>query len=598
MIIQSLARRYEDTADVKPGWQKRGVSHALELSEDGTLLGIRPLGDPGDRKTAKMTLVLPEAAGRSGKNAHETAYFLCDDGGFMLGTDPRKFESARKLHTKLLGGIDVPAANAITAYFAAGAPAHTVNPSAGKPGAADSCTFHLLGGDVTIADKDMIGAKFVFMVNGRRVDYADGGGEIIGAWEASQRPNGEQGLCLVTGERDSIIRLHYKVALKGVTMGAQPLISMNDQTSFRSYGSAPKDPAAQIGERAAFAYATALNGLLADPSHRQSIGLDTLVYWAEGGGEKEAELFSLASNPTGDDNENLSAIMEHVARGSLPDIDGIAWERPFYILCLSPNAARISVRFFYVEHFGNILANLAEHYANLEIDSSPGSRDGKFKHLPYWILLSETTIKGVAADAAPLLGGQLLNSILTGSAYPMTLYNAILARIRAGDEVSRPKAATVKATLMRNFHNNNNNNKESEVTTVALNPDSKDRAYTLGRLFAAVEHLQGAANGASTIHDGYFSSATASPGSVFPRLLGLSEHHKVDNPGLQVVYEKRKGELIDILEIDDDPYPSSHNLENQGKFILGYYHQKRDLYKKKEDGSWFWRDKKEDKQNV
>jgi CRISPR-associated protein Csd1 len=169
-----------------------------------------------------------------------------------------------------------------------------------------------------------------------------------------------------------------------------------------------------------------------------------------------------------------------------------------------------------------------------------------------------------------------------------------LTRIRAGGEINRTKAAIIKATVIRNFHVN----KDSEETTVALNPNSDDRAYTLGRLFATLEHLQNAANGANTIHDGYFSGAAASPGSVFPRLLGLSEHHKVNIPGSQVVYEKRKGELIDILEIDNAPYPSSHNLEDQGKFILGYYHQKQDLYRKKGDGSWFWRDKEENDENV
>jgi CRISPR-associated protein Csd1 len=579
VIIQSLVRRYEDTADVKPGWQKRGVAYALELSENGTLLGIRSLGAPSEKKTAKMTLVLPEAAGRSGKKAYETAYFLCDDSGFMLGIDPKKFESARKLHTGLLGDIDVPAAKAITAYFTAGAPAHTVNPNADKPDIADSYTFHLAGGNVIIADKDMTGAKFVFMVNGKRVDYADGDSKIIDAWESSLRQNGEQRLCLVTGELDSIIRLHYKVGLNGVTMGSQPLISMNDQTSFRSYGSTPKDPAAQIGEKAAFAYATALNGLLADSNHHKSLGGDTLVYWAEGSDEKEAETFSLMANPAGgDDDKTLTAIMEQISQGKRTYIEGIKWEKQFYILCLSPNAARISVRFFYVNNFGNIIEKISEHYANLEIYSS---RDEKYKYIPYWILLSETTIKKSASDAAPLLGGQLLNSILTGTAYPMTLYNATLTRIRAGEEINRTKAAIIKAAMIRNF----NDNKESEETTVALNPNSDDRAYTLGRLFATLEREQSNAAGGSlnaTIRDKYFTSACANPKIAFVTLLKLSMNHAKKLGKNSIWLEKLKSELLAKLD-DLNPYPASQSLEEQGKFILGYYHQTQEFFTSKKD---------------
>jgi CRISPR-associated protein Csd1 len=576
MIIQSLVRRYEDTADVKPGWQKRGVSHALELAENGTLLGIRKLGDPSDKKLSKLTLVLPIADTRTGTKA----YFLCDDGEYLLGLADKKWEASCKLHIELLGNIDTSAAKAITAYFSAGAPEYTVNYNKDKPDVIDSYTFSLTSGNFTISDKDMISAKFVFMVNGKRVDYTDGDDEIIDIWESSQKQEGEQRICLVTGKPDSIIRLHYKVTLNGVTMGAQPLISMNDQTSFRSYGSVPKDPAAQIGAKAAFAYATALNDLLSDTNHHQSLGADTLVYWSEGGGEKEAAVFAsmLIAEPDSDEDGNLHAAMKHVSQGKLPEIDGVKWDNPFYIMCLSPNAARISVRFFYVKEFGTIMKNLAKHYDNLDIYSS---RDEKYKRLPYWILLSETTIKKSASAAVPLLGGQLMNSILTGNDYPMTLYNAILTRIRAGEDVNRTKAAIIKSILIRNF----NNEKESGETTVALNPNSDDKAYTLGRLFAALEREQSNAAGGSlnaTIRDRYFASACANPKVAFVTLLKLSMNHakKLGEKGRWL--EKLKSELLAKLD-DSNPYPASLSLEGQGKFILGYYHQTQEFFTSKKD---------------
>jgi len=573
MILQSLLRRYEDTAEVLPGWQKRNVSHALNISERGELLGIIPLGDPGDKKTSKLALTLPLAPGRSGKNAYETAYFLCDDGGFMLGLDSRKFESAKKLHIKLLASVDTLAARAVTSYFSTGAPAYIANLNEKKADVIDSYTFQLINANVTITEKDMIGAKFVFMVNGKRVDYDDGDDKIISAWESAQFHDGEIGRCLVTGVREPIIRLHGKIYFASVTMGAQPLISMNDQTSFRSYGAVPKDPAAQIGEKAAFAYVAALNNLLSDPNHRQFVGDDVLIYWAEGKGGTEAETFSLLSNPTESEDERLSAIMKYVSRGKLPDIDGCEWGKPFYLLCLSPNAARISVRFFHVSVFGDIIKNLTGHYQRLDIVKS---RNEKYPLIPPWIILSETTVTKKTADASPLLGGQLMQSILKNADYPITLYYGILNRIRAGDEINRTKAAIIKAILIKNF-------KENEVTTMALNPDSNDRAYILGRLFFVLEQLQKEASGGSlntTIRERYFASACANPQSVFPTVLRLSMHHsaKLDNA---VRYEKLKTELLGRLD-EVSPFPAALSLAEQGKFILGYYHQTKDFFTKKD----------------
>ncbi|MDR0446589.1 MAG: type I-C CRISPR-associated protein Cas8c/Csd1, partial [Oscillospiraceae bacterium] len=374
MIIQSLVRRYEDTADVNPGWQKRTVSYALDISESGELYNIIPIG--GDER--RMTLVLPEAAGRSGKKAYETAYFLCDDGEYMLGLDPKKFQSAQKLHTELLSNCRSTAARAIIAYFSSGAPTHSKEmKNDGKP---DHYKIQTAKGDVILTEKEMTGAKFIFMVNGVRVDYTDGDSEIVKAWSSrqSERTDADSELCLVTGEYDTIARVQYKVSLKGVTMSAQPLISMNDQTSFRSYGSVPKDPAAQIGQKAAFAYATALNDLLTHEKHHPSLGGDTIVYWAEGKDDAEAQMFSFLATPKEDDATRLDAIINNVASGRYVSLDGVVWDKRFYILCLSPNAARISVRFFHVSNFGSIVKKITQHYAALEIDSS---RNEKFKYL-------------------------------------------------------------------------------------------------------------------------------------------------------------------------------------------------------------------------
>jgi CRISPR-associated protein Csd1 len=194
-----------------------------------------------------------------------------------------------------------------------------------------------------------------------------------------------------------------------------------------------------------------------------------------------------------------------------------------------------------------------------------------FRHLPPWVILSETTVKKKAADAAPLLGGQFMESIVKGSRYPMTLYQAIINRIRAGEETNKTKAAIIKAILIRNYD-------EREVTSLALNTETDNKAYVLGRLFSVLERLQQQASGGNlnaTIRDKYFTSACANPRSVFPTLLKLSMHHsaKLDT----AYYEILKTELLGKLDVEQ-PFPSSLSLDDQGRFILGYYHQTQDFF--------------------
>jgi CRISPR-associated protein Csd1 len=550
VIIPALVKRYEEQQDVPLGWQMREVHFALEIDENGALLNIVRLGDQSDKKRGKLSLILPSIGkGRQGKLAYETAFFLCDDGNYMLGFDPLKFESAGKLHCSLLEHVHTPASEAIKAYFKS-------SPEVSQEKS---------------EDKEYIQAKYVFSFQGRRIDYFYGDPEINNSWNKSQSEKlpGKQIRCLVTGREDEVIKLHYQVALPGVTMGKQPFISMNDQTSFRSYGSKPGDPPAMIGQYAGFAYSTALDALLKDNERRKLMGGDTLVFWAEKGGETEEGLFAnLLDPPKTDDEAEIAEAVKRIVKGGY--VTDYKAERRFYLLCLSPNAARISVRFFYEDSFGNVTGNIRRHYSRLEI---AGDGRNRFTLLPLWLLLSETTIKQSAAEATPLLAGQLVKSIITDGVYPFTLYNAIMTRIRSGGDINHAKAAIIKAVLIKNYN-------ESEVTTVALNEQTGNTPYVLGRLFAALEMLQERANGSSTIRERYFTSACANPSSVFPTLLNLSFHHsaKLDNA---VFFERLKSELISRLE-GDNPFPSALALDDQGRFIVGYYHQRQDFFTKKD----------------
>lgn len=550
MIVSALVKRYEDLQDVPYGWQKRDVSYALEIDKNGNLLGVATLEMVDGKKRTKRNFELPTEP--PGRTSGIKAAFLCDNGGYMLGLDEKrgkeKFEAARTHHKEILANINTASANAIIAYFNNGIP--------------KGITEFI---DIDTASK----ATFIFQVNGKFVDVNDSA--ICGAWNdfyCKDIEDTELTRCLISGKLAPPAKVHSTVALRGGHTSGSYLISANAD-SFTSYGKTTKERAADIGRYSAFAYTTALNALLKDENHRRFIGVDTLVFWAEKGGTAEESFFcDLLEPPKADEDGELMNVLDKIAKGDM--VNDFKSERKFYLLCLSPNSARISVRFFHVGDFGDLIHKIKEHYARLEII---GDNKTPFNYLPLWLILSETTIKKKSGDANPLLGGQFLRSILVGTKYPFMLYHAMIMRIRASDEINKTKAAVVKAVLINNFN-------EREVTTVALNEKTDNKPYVLGRLFAVMERLQEKANGSATIRGRYFASACSNPGNVFPTLLSLSMHHseKLDNA---IFFEKLKTELLWKLD-DDTPFPAVFNIDDQGKFILGYYHQTQWFFTKKE----------------
>jgi CRISPR-associated protein Csd1 len=573
MILQALVKRYDDSAvsdKVVPfGWEVRNVKYAINISKEGELLDIVPLGD----QKRGLAIELPQAAKRSSGIAPS---FLCDNAQYFFGifdeakaekdnkTEKRRsdaikaFESSRSYHKQILDTAQGQNASAITKWF-----------DCWKPELAIS--NEIISG--MFADEKLkkvfLQTPFVFQVNGY---FAQEDREIAEAWNRSlideDKGDADRDInkirCLVSGNYDEIARLHGAIGLRG-SQATAAFISVNSD-SFASYGKTKDDPAASIGKQAEFKYRTALKNLLRDNNHHQFVGNDTIVYWAEDGGEAEAEMASLMVAPTENDTKKLDDLMEAITRGEMKKFDNFKLNRKFHILCLSPNKARISVRFFLTDTFGNVLRHIANHYDNLKIIASKNDR---FPYLPPWILLSETTVSRKHGDVLPLLGRQLLDSIVTGKPYPMTFYNAILTRIRANEPINKTKAAIIKAVLIRNYE------KEREVATVSLNPNSDNKPYALGRLFAVLEQLQKSASDGklnATIRDGYFSRACANPRTVFPILLKLSMHH-ASKSAYKARYEKLKKELLDKLDVEEVPFPAALSYEDQGRFILGYYHQ-------------------------
>jgi len=587
MILQSLVQYYEALADkgkiTRPGWCDAKVSYALDISKDGQLLGATYLkwADDIGKKTVwrPQELKVPQMLSRSSGIAPN---FLCDNSTYMLGIDKKGkpdrskecFESAQQKHKEILDGVSVKEAYAILSYFEKWKPEDAEEHPALKD----------------ILDDILAGANIIFSVDGR---YAQEIPEIAAAWEVyNQQPgDGKQGICLVTGERAEIARTHGTFqGVQGAQSSGAALVSFN-APAFESYGK-EQSYNAPVGSYAVYAYTTGLSKLLADRKHVTTIGDTTVVYWAEDGEEIYQNVFAAVSEPMTDNLDIVDAVFKNLKGGKAISGDTVLADlnlnQRFYILGLAPNAARIAVRFFYQDSFGSILANMKAHYDRLSIVKPSMDR---IDYLGTWRLLQETVNKKSRdKKAIPNMAGALYRAVISGSRYPDALYHAVLGRIRAEQDsndtfkITRGRAAIIKAYLLKN------KNMEKEEITVALNENSNNIAYILGREFAVLEAIQAEANRKdtdqkdvnpginTTIKSRYFNSACATPAIIFPILFKLKNSHirKIKKEVIKMKYEMLLGELQDKLTVKEGQEiscPKRLSLEEQGMFILGYYHQ-------------------------
>ena len=579
MILNALVDYYETLAKqgkaARPGWGNAKVSFALELGGGGELLRVAPLSSPSPdgKKSVPQTIILPLQFKRSGSNA--PSYFLCDNAQYCLGIENGKvtekskrcFRIFREYHNSMLNNANSMPSQTFLKFI------NQWNPD-------DALENPVIQENLILI---MSGGNFVFRIASTH-EYIQNESEVIEIWNNIQNLQGEKaipGICLVTGKRAEIARIHNSV--KGIqTSTLSPngwtLVGF-DKEAFCSYGKEHSFNA-PVGKYAAFAYTTALNTLLADRDHVRRFGDATVVFWAEDA--EPAYQTALADFLDGGGkkitNDELKSCMEALSSGKAPYFDGVELrpENPFYILALSPNAARLSVRFFLRSSFGDFVKNVHRHYEDINI---VGDNRSKFENIPLWALLRETVnMNSKNKDASPEMAGDALRAILSGGSYPSTLYQQTQLRIRAEREITRGRAGIIKAYLTRM----QNNEKYREALTVELNENTDYQPYILGRLFSVLEGIQQAANPGinTTIKDKYFTSACATPAVVFPTLLNLAQKHlrKLDG-GLRVHYAKQLSELTGRIT---ETYPAHHSLYDQGVFQLGYYHQTQKRFEKKD----------------
>lgn len=575
MILQALTQYYEDLLAqgkiARPGWAVAKVSWALELGEDGSLLGLFHLQKevPRGKKTALVPqeLLVPQPVK---KTSGVASNFLYGNSSYILGADTKDnpvrttkcFAAAAALHRQRLDGAQSAAARAILAFFDRWDPAVAPEHPALQQDWPEICK----------------GGNLIFWYKGHPVTEEPEIQQRCQQAQSQAPADTPEALCLVTGSRVPMARLHPNI--KGVagaqSMGAA-LVSFN-AAAFCSYGH-EQGTNAPTGEYAAFAYTTALNQLLSDREHVRRVGDTTLVCWAAGGQSAYQDFLMDAFYDDAPSEQDIRNTLFRLAEG-LP----VDWQDQrldpdtrFYILGLAPNAARLSVRFFWQNSFGTLARNITRHYERLEIVRPAYDN---FPTLPLWRLVRETVnLNARSPEPSPRLAGDLLLAVLNDAPYPATLLDGVTLRIRADKQITRGRAAILKAWYLRNSQDE----QLKEVMTVELNEQSNYLPYVLGRLFSVLEGVQQCANPNinTTIKDRYFNSASATPATVFPLLLNLAQKHltKLDG-GLATYYNKRITELNARIT---QTLPARLTLPEQSAFQIGYYHETQKRYTKKEE---------------
>ena len=576
MILQALAAYYQRIAQegktqvAQEGFQKKEIPFIIVLDKEGHFRGLQDTREGEGKSKRARLFAVPHEIKRSGKNAWMSANLLWDNEGYVLGYSEKDTEKGRKQNQSFISRIKEvfpdPSVDegvaAVVRFLERGdfSPvfSYSLWPEIEKKGG--NISFQLEGDTVLVCQREAV---------------------IDAITNVKSEGKGDRQICLVSGELDEIARLH--TAIKGV-WGAQPsganIVAINTLVSpaFGSYGK-EQGYNAPVGKKAEFAYTTALNTLLARGSRQRiQVGDASTVFWAEQAHQIEevfADFFGRTDKQGVEpDSEAIKALYAAPQTGAppLPDDD----LTPFYVLGLAPNAARIAVRFWYAGTVGEVAKHMRQYFDDCAIVHGPNQPE----YLSLFRLLISTAVQGKSDNIQPNMAGEVMKAILAGMPYPQTLLASATRRVCAEQEVTYPRASLIKAVLARDARFYRRNEKE---VGMSLDQSNTNPGYLLGRLFAVLERTQESANPGinATIRDRFYGAASSTPVVVFPHLLKLKNHHisKLENKGLAINLEKKIGEIMAGL----NDFPPHLSLTDQGRFAVGYYHQRQDFFTRKDN---------------
>lgn len=388
-----------------------------------------------------------------------------------------------------------------------------------------------------------------------------------------------EGICLITGSKEPIARLHPSIkGVRNAQSSGANIISFN-LNPFESYGK-KQNYNAPVSKSAVFAYTTALNELLGkDSLNKVQIGDTTTVFWAQKKDAFEEDFSYFFAPPPDDPDADIRAVAqlyERVHTGSHQSES----ENRFYVLGLAPNASRLSIRFWHRGPISEFESKIKQHFDDVEIVRSEKDNG---RYALFWILAAMAQENKVD-NLPPNLAGAIVLSVMNGTPYPITMLHQTIRRIRAQNEKGIPKVTRIQAGILKAYLNRYYRTSQinEEEIKVSLDINNMKVGYRLGRLFAVLEKIQEDANPKlnATIKDRYYGAASSTPVTVYPQLMKLKNHHLAKlSIGTEIWYEKLLGEIIDGLGSE---MPSHLSMEDQARFAVGYYHQRQALFTKKE----------------
>jgi len=568
MILQALKEYYDrkaadlDSGIAPLGWERKEIPFLVILNEDGMPVAIEDTREHVGKKLRPKSFLVPQSVKRAMGIASN---FLWDNVEYAIGTACKgKPERVRQQHEAFL--LKLRDCSSVR-------PVEIVLKFLRRE---DRET--LLAAFTCWAEMKETCAFLSFKIAGSQAPVFRDPEIVTIVNQMDTQAAGITTICLVTGNADEPERLHP--AIKGVqgtnTTGGN-IVSFNFK-AVESFGKS-QGLNAQVGKQAVFAYTTALNTLLGkDSKQKLQVGDATTVFWSEKKDALEETFGDFWSDPPKDDPDRLSnavaVLFASVETGAFAtDSD----DTKFYVLGLSPNAARIAVQFWHIDTVAELATHIRTYFEDLRI--AHGARDKD--DLSLWRLLISTAVQGKSENIAPNLAGNVMRCILEGLPLPETLLQAALLRTKAERDVTYPRAKLIKGCLNRKLRLSNPNHERS--LAMSLDKENTHVGYRLGRLFAVLEKIQQEANPGinATIRDKFYASASSTPSTVFGNLMRLKNHHlsKLENPVRRIWFEKMLGEILS--EVPE--FPSHLKLDDQGRFAIGYYHQVQDLWTKKTD---------------
>ncbi len=561
MILKALYDYYNRCDNLPmPGMEEKEIGFLVVISKDGKFIRFE---DCRIDKNHARTYLVKKHVGRS---SAAVANYLYDNSAYVLGVSDKSngkeqlyFDTFKQRVGSILDAF--PQSEELRALFA------FYQQSREKIAAAIS--LDPLWGDI-LKNLNKKYSTFSFRIDGDTKILAEK--KDILQLENDESDGGQKSICLVTGGQGVPVETTTATMISGSQATAK-LVAFQVNSGYDSYGK-KKCGNAPISEDAEFAYTTALNTMLQSGSHNKfCVGNRTFVFWAssqsEAAEQAEDSLFDLlgyTEEKTDDPNakiEQVRKVFTAIYSGTL----NTSLDDRFYILGLAPNSARIAVVYWSESSLKDFASKILQHFTDMEIIDT---RKDRKPYMGIKDVLSAVTVGGKQSEATPNLPETIVQSIFQGTPYPYTLFSACIRRIRAesGDNGANriARIAILKAYLNRIKDNN-------KKISFMLDKNNTNPGYLCGRLFAVLDRIQEDANGISSIRERYMNAASATPSSVFATILNLSTHHleKLSSEGKKVQYEKLKQEIIDKMPADG--FPAHLDLQDQGRFFIGYYHQ-------------------------